>query len=53
MATCNRCGAETQLYDTGCPICIACSSPVPRNPAENIGLTDIDLTDNDAPPRLV
>ena len=44
MATCNRCGAETQLYDTGYPICIACSNTVLRNPDENI-----DLTENNAP----
>jgi hypothetical protein len=44
MATCNRCGAETQLYDTGHPICIACSNAVAPNSGENI-----DATDNDAP----
>jgi hypothetical protein len=26
MANCNRCGAETQLYYSGYPICIACSN---------------------------
>jgi hypothetical protein len=38
MATCSLCGAETQLYDTGYPICIACSNAVLRNPTEDIGL---------------
>ena len=44
MATCSRCGAETQLYDASTPICIACSNTVLWNPAENI-----DVTENDAP----
>jgi hypothetical protein len=47
MATCNRCGAETQLYDTGYPICIACSNISFAKPAENV-----DLTEDDAPMRL-
>ena len=25
MATCSRCAAETQLYNNGIPICVACS----------------------------
>ena len=24
MAKCNRCGAKTELYDNGTPVCIAC-----------------------------
>jgi hypothetical protein len=47
MATCNRCGAETQLYDTGYPICIACSNNSLAKPAE-----DVDLTANNALMRL-
>ncbi len=26
MATCKRCGAETQLYSHGVPLCVACSN---------------------------
>jgi hypothetical protein len=44
MATCNRCGTETQLYDTGYPICAACLNTSLAKPAENI-----NLTQNDAP----
>jgi hypothetical protein len=43
----NRCGAATQLYDTGYPICIACSNNPLAKHAE-----DIDLTENIAPMRL-
>src|SRR5437016_14521710 len=25
MANCSRCGAETELYDSGVPICVACA----------------------------
>jgi hypothetical protein len=34
MATCNRCGAETQLYDTGYPICTSCSAVSLAKPLE-------------------
>ena len=44
MAICNRCGTETQLYDTGYPICAACLNTPLAKPAENI-----NLTQNDAP----
>jgi len=26
MAKCSRCGAETQLFDNGVPICLPCAS---------------------------
>jgi hypothetical protein len=28
MAACKRCGAETQLYSNGVPLCIPCSDGV-------------------------
>jgi hypothetical protein len=28
MATCKRCGAETQFYSNGVPLCIPCSDGV-------------------------
>ena len=42
MATCNRCGAETQRYDTGYPICTACKDAALAEPAENINPTQND-----------
>jgi hypothetical protein len=47
MAICNRCGAETQLYDAGYAICAACLNTALAKPAENI-----DLTQNHAPLKL-
>ena len=47
MAICNRCGTETQLYDTGYPICVACLNATLAKPAENI-----DPTQNNVPLRL-
>jgi len=26
MASCSRCGAETELYDSGVPVCLACAN---------------------------
>jgi hypothetical protein len=43
MAICTRCGTETQLYDSGYPICAACLNTSLAKPAENI-----DPTENDA-----
>jgi hypothetical protein len=43
MATCYRCGAEIQQYDTGYPICIACLDASPAKPAEKIKLTPNDV----------
>jgi hypothetical protein len=43
MATCYHCGAETQLYDMGFPICIACSNASPAKPAEKIELMQNDV----------
>jgi hypothetical protein len=47
MAICSRCGTETQLYDTGYPICAACLNASLLKPAEKI-----DLTQNPTPLRL-
>jgi hypothetical protein len=47
MTICTRCGAETQLYDMGYPICAACLNTSLSKPAENV-----DLTNDDAPLRL-
>jgi len=44
MAICNRCGTETNLYDTGYPICTACLNASLAKPAEKS-----DLTQSDAP----
>jgi hypothetical protein len=44
MAICNRCGTETQLYDTGYPICASCLNATLAKPVENI-----DLTQNNTP----
>jgi len=37
MAKCYRCGAETQLYDGGTPICLECASiqkkPIEKSPS--------------------
>ena len=34
MATCNRCGAEAQLYDNGYPMCTACLAALLAKPFE-------------------
>jgi hypothetical protein len=47
MAICNRCGTDTQLYDTGYPICAACLNAALAKPAENG-----DATQSEAPLRL-
>jgi|HubBroStandDraft_6_1064221.scaffolds.fasta_scaffold60902_3 hypothetical protein len=44
MATCNRCGAETQLYDIGYPICTACSADSLAKPVD---VEKMYLTPND------
>jgi hypothetical protein len=43
MAVCYRCGTETQQYDTGYPICIACLNASPAEPAEKIELIPNDV----------
>jgi hypothetical protein len=39
MASCSRCGAETELYDSGVPVCLACADREAKRPPKN-GLTD-------------
>ena len=40
MAKCRRCGKETELYEAGIPICVACiderdkKSDCPKRPSE-------------------
>jgi hypothetical protein len=35
MASCSRCEAETELYDSGVPICLACANREAKRPPEN------------------
>jgi hypothetical protein len=44
MATCSRCGAETQLYDAGYPICTACSD---GSLAKTVEVDEMYLAPND------
>ena len=51
MAICDHCGTETQLYDTGYPICAAClNTSLAKPPAKSD--ENIDLTQNDVSLRL-
>lgn len=35
MAKCNLCGKETELYDNGIPLCLACSDEMDRKKRQN------------------
>jgi hypothetical protein len=51
MAICHRCGAETQLYSNGIPICLACSdaADAKSKPAQN----DVQLRQARRPSPIV
>jgi len=44
MAMCHQCGAETQTYSNGVPICISCSDTSASKPKPSAKATGVFLT---------
>ena len=44
MAKCSRCGADTQMYSNGIPICISCSDSFAAKPKPSAKETGVFLT---------
>jgi hypothetical protein len=44
MAKCSRCGADTQMYSSGVPICISCSDIFTVKPKPSAKDTGVFLT---------